>query len=212
MKYKIDIKHWKRQSHFQFFSNFEDPLFGMVANVDCSLAYRYTKEHHLPFYLYYLYQSLSAVNAIENFRYRIEEGQPVLYDTIHASTTILKADETFGFVFLPYYANFSDFLDEAQHRIDAAKQVAGLGLDKENARHDVIHYSAIPWVSFSSITHERSFQTSAGIPKITFGKYFWQDKKLIMPVSVFGHHGLMDGFHIGQYFEHFEALLTTVSV
>ncbi len=38
-------------------------------------------------------------------------------------------------------------------------------------------------------------------PKVTWGKYFKQDDRVLMPFSVQVHHGLMDGLHVGRYFE-----------
>jgi len=43
--------------------------------------------------------------------------------------------------------------------------------------------------------------------KITFGKTYRNANKLLMPVSVNAHHGLVDGKHIGTYFEIFQELL-----
>ncbi|KAA4195844.1 chloramphenicol acetyltransferase, partial [Bacteroides ovatus] len=33
------------------------------------------------------------------------------------------------------------------------------------------------------------------------GKYFRDGERLMMPVSVTCHHGLMDGYHVAQFIE-----------
>jgi chloramphenicol O-acetyltransferase type A len=63
----------------------------------------------------------------------------------------------------------------------------------------MIHYSIIPWISFSSISHLRKFNTDDSIPKIVFGKHHKKDNGLVMPVSAEVHHSLMDGLHVGKY-------------
>lgn len=39
------------------------------------------------------------------------------------------------------------------------------------------------------------------IPRISFGKYFKQDNKVLLPYSVQVNHMLLDGIHVGKYIE-----------
>ncbi|QNF31992.1 chloramphenicol acetyltransferase [Adhaeribacter swui] len=207
MKKELAVATWNRKEHFQFFSRFEEPFFSLVTNVDATAAYKKVKTVGGSFYLYYLYQSLAAVNTIENFRYRIEEDKVFCYDTIHASPTVLRDDTTFGFSFFEFQADFKNFAEGANRAIEKIKALSGLGLNENTGRLDVIHYSAIPWVSFTSLSHARSFTYKDSVPKITFGKYFWEQDKLWLPVSLTVHHGLMDGYHVGEFFKKFQDLL-----
>ena len=38
----IDIATWNRKEHFEHFSAFDDPFFGVTVNVDCTRAVSYT--------------------------------------------------------------------------------------------------------------------------------------------------------------------------
>ena len=207
MKKELAITTWNRKEHFQFFSRFEEPFFSLVANVDGTLAYQKAKAAGFSFYLYYLYLSLKAANATENFRYRIEEEQVFCYDTIHAWPTVLRDDKTFGFSFLEYQSNFSGFANLANATIQEVKAGSGLNLNENTGRMDVIHYSSIPWVTFTGLSYARSFSIKDNVPKITFGKYFWEQNKLLLPVSIAVHHGLMDGYHVGQFLQTYQELL-----
>lgn len=212
MKTIIDINTWKRKEHYMFFDRYEEPFFTITANVDCTKAYKHAKGMDLSFFLYYMHKSLVAVNAIDEFRCRIEEGQPVIYDIINGSTTVQNADELFTFAFLPYDKDFNAFYRHAKASVEKAKTVKGLGINDENNLNkliNVVHYSTIPWISFTSLTHERNFAQPDSIPKIAFGKYFNQADKLFLPVSVCMHHGLADGLHVGKYFELFQQLLSS---
>ncbi len=95
MKRKIDIETWDRKEHFQFFGSFEEPLYGITADVECTGAYQKAKEMGVSFFLLYLHCSLSAVNRVEAFRYRVEDGEPVVYHRIHAASTIGQYLQTF---------------------------------------------------------------------------------------------------------------------
>lgn len=154
-----------------------------------------------------MYQSLATVNAIEEFRYRIEDGKVVRYDKIHCSTTALNANNLFAFAFMPYTDKFEDFYIQAQEEIAKIKLITNMNLNEDNGRLNVIHYSTVPWFSFTGLTHERNFAIQDSIPKLIFGKYFKEGNKLLLPLSINAHHGLMDGYHVGQYYELFQQLL-----
>ncbi len=126
MKQLFDLENWPRKDHFNFFNQFEEPFFGVVVDIDCTLAYAKCKKEGKGFFLYYLYQALAAANAIENFRLRIEDHQIYLYDQVHASPVINRPDGTFGFSYIDYAENYEDFQIEAQKEIERVKQSTGL--------------------------------------------------------------------------------------
>jgi chloramphenicol O-acetyltransferase type A len=205
MKKPLDIENWARKDHYHFFKQFEEPFFGVCVNIDCTKAYEVAKQNGFSFFLYYLYQSLKAANIIEPFRYRIVDNEVFVFDKVHASPTINRPDGTFGFAYMDYNPDWHNFLQQAKAEIDKVQQTTGLipAVSGEN----VIHYSSIPWISFTSLSHARSFSFKDSIPKISFGKIAMQDGKKQMPVSVHVHHALMDGYHVGQYVSYFEELM-----
>jgi chloramphenicol O-acetyltransferase type A len=194
-----------RKDHFNFFKQFEEPFFSVCVNVDCTQAYLKAKENGVSFFLYYLYCSLEAANRIEAFRCRILEDEVFVYDVIHASSTINRPNETFGFSYIDYKDTLQEFVTEAKKEIDRVQ--ASTGLIPSNGTDNLIHYSAIPWVNFTGLTHARSFSFPDSIPKISFGKMIDNNGIKNMPLSITVHHGLMDGFHVGQYIDLFQELL-----
>lgn len=205
MKQLIDMDNWARKDHFRFFNTFDEPFFGVTVNVDCTNAYAKSKELGVSFFLYYLHKALAAANAVEAFRYRISGDNVYLYDVVHASPTINRPNGTFGFSYMDYHEDFDAFISEAQKEIDRVQNSAGLvpAISGEN----VIHFSAIPWVDFTSLSHARSFSFRDSMPKISFGKVTEKDGVKSMPVSIHVHHGLMDGYHVGQFTDKFQELL-----
>lgn len=205
MKQLITLDDWKRKDHFQFFSKFEEPFFGVTINIDCTLAYQQAKEKSNSFFLYYLYRALKAANAIENFRYRIIDKEVYLFDQINASATINRPDETFGFSYMDYDKNEELFYQNAKEEIVRVQQ--SKGLIPAGSGENVIHFSAVPWLDFTSLSHARSFTFPDSCPKISFGKVTENNGKKLMSVSIHAHHGLMDGFHIGLFTEKFQELM-----
>ena len=205
MKRKLDIETWKRKEHFKFFRNFDEPFFGCTVEVDCTKAYNTAKKEGYSFFLYYLHKSLVAINETENFCYRIEGEDIFIYDNIQASATINREDNTFGFSYIPYHKNFQDFLQEANIEIERVRSTNDLlpATSSEN----VVHYSSLPWLKFTALSHARHFAHDDSIPKISFGKLFEENGKKKMPYSIHVHHALVDGYHVSQHVNLFEALL-----
>ena len=208
----LDIENWNRKEHFQFFSQMDEPFFGIVAEIDCTDAYSFCKQNKMPFFMFYLHKAIIAVNQVEEFRYRIRVNEIIIFDTIHVTSTVRRTDNTFAFSFIPYSPSFKEFTEFARVETDNIKNSKGLRLSEDTGRKDVIHFSAVPWISFSGVTHPRNFKIIDSIPKITFGKYFQRNRRLIMSVSINAHHGLMDGYHVGKYLQLFEILLNDKSV
>jgi chloramphenicol O-acetyltransferase type A len=203
----LDIENWNRKEHFVFFNQFDEPFFGIVAEIDCTNAYQITKNNSIPFSLYCHYQAITAVNQIEEFRYRIKNDELIIFDTIHVTTTIGRDDNTFSFSFIPFTKSLNEFIDLAKIEIDRIKSSSSLGANENTGRLDVIHFSTVPWISFTGVTHPQNFKYKDSIPKITFGKYFHRNDRIIMPISVNAHHGLMDAFHFSRFLQVFEQLM-----
>lgn len=184
-----------------------DPFTGITANIDCTKALHTAKEAQVSFWLYYMHKSLVAANKITEFRYRIENDEVVCYDQIHSATTVDNADKTFTFAFLNYHENFDSFINEAIPVINESKASSGLRFDDDQKRNDCIHYTALPWIRFTALKHACNTGTRGSCPKISFGKFFEENGKLLLPVSVEINHALMDGKEIGQYLDLFETLM-----
>ena len=199
MKQKIDISTWNRKEHFEFFCTFEEPFFGITTPIDMTIAYEKAKAVQIPFFVYYLHKTIAAVNQVENFRYRIEGNEVVLYDEIDASSTIMREDKTFGFSFMKFNEDIHEFNTIVQKEIERIQTTTGI-LTREYTEN-IIHFSAVPWVNFTGLTHSRNFGVADSCPKISYGKVVEENEKKSMVISVTAHHGLVDGYHIGLFIE-----------
>ena len=96
----IDIATWNRKEHFEHFSAFDDPFFGVTVNVDCTRAYREAKDKGISFSLLVLHRIITAAAKVEEFRYRIEGDRVVCYDSLLPEATVGRADHTFSLLLL----------------------------------------------------------------------------------------------------------------
>jgi len=207
MKTLLDLDNWNRKEHFLFFKQMQEPFFGVNINIDCTKAYVTSKTLDTSFFIYYLHKTLVAVNAFESFRYRIENTHIYVHNRIDASATISRADGTFGFSLIQFHSDYSIFEQTALAEIERVQNTPGL-FTREFNDDNLIHFSAIPWINFTSLSHARSMTYPDSCPKISFGKMtFSNDGKRIMPMSIHVHHGLMDAIHVGQFVDYFQEIM-----
>jgi chloramphenicol O-acetyltransferase type A len=199
MKQIIDLATWNRKEHFEFFSTFEEPFFGITTPIDMTIAYEKAKAIQIPFFVYYLHKTIAAIYQVENFRYRIEGNEVVLYDEIDASATIMREDKTFGFSFMKFHFDIQEFAKIAQTEIERIQTTQGLFT--REFPENIIHFSAIPWINFTGLTHSRSYTLPDSCPKVSFGKLITENEKKSMSLAVMAHHGLVDGYHMGLFVE-----------
>ncbi|MDR2038904.1 MAG: chloramphenicol acetyltransferase [Bacteroidales bacterium] len=196
----IDKATWNRKEHFEHFSAFDDPFFGVTVNVDCTNTYQHAKKRGLPFSLLVVHRITTAASKVEEFRYRIEGDDVVCYDSLIPEGTVGRADHTFSFASFGYDADEYIFVQKAKAEIKRLQQTKGL--NKSDVYHpNAIHYSAVPWFSFTDMKHPSNMRSGDSVPKISTGKFFSEKDRLMMPVSITCHHGLMDGYHIGRFLE-----------
>ncbi|MCX2474657.1 chloramphenicol acetyltransferase [Pedobacter sp. MC2016-05] len=205
MKEKIDINTWIRKDHFEFFNAFEEPFFGVTVDVDCTSTYQEAKETGVSFFLLYLHKSLAAANKVEEFRYRIINGEVWKYDSVNAATTINRPNGTFGFGYMDFDPDFDKFKNEALKEIENVQQ--SIGLIPSSSGENVIHYSALPWLNFTSMSHARKFSYHDSCPKISFGMVRDENGRKVMGISIHVNHALMDGFHVSQFVDEYQSLL-----
>lgn len=202
MKKPLDIENWARKEHFHFFKKFEEPFFGITTELDCETAYTHCKALGISFFIYYLHKALLAANSLEPFRYTIEGDEVMIFEKVNASPTIMRPNGTFGFAYIEYFEDFAEFERHAKLEIDQVQK--GTGLDPSRSEDNMIHFSSIPWIKFTAVSHARSFSFRENCPKIVFGKL--SDNRM-MPVSIHVHHALMDGIHIAAFIEAFQNLM-----
>ena len=204
MKY-IDMESWPRRKHFEVFNGFDYPHFNVCADVEVTELQAAFKGVSASFTLGLTYALARAANSIPEFRYRIREGRVIEYDVIHPSITILLENETFSFCTLKYVDDFPEFIQDSEKIVSRVKENPVLA--DEPGQDDLLYMTSIPWISFTGFMHPIHMHPVDSVPRIAWGKIFQKDSSLYMPLSVQGHHGLMDGLHAGRYFARVQELL-----
>ena len=90
-----------------------------------------------------------------------------------------------------------------RRRIEFARVRGTTGLTRTTAEN-IMRHSVLPWIDFTSLSHARLFSKQDSCPFVTFGKMTEHDGKRSMPVAVHAHHALVDGLHVGLYYENLQ--------
>lgn len=202
MYHAVDIDAWERKSTYEFFLDYEDPFFNIAANIDVTRLHQFCKQNDLAFSIAALFLSLHAANDVREFRLRLMDERVVEFDRVEATQTILNDDETFSFCYFEWRDDIFEF--DRAGKAARTKYKTLKTFDVETDRIDLIYYSAIPWISFTSFKHASRRDNRQTVPRMVFGKIFDDGQAKKMPFSVEAHHALVDGVHVGKLFNLFQ--------
>ncbi len=202
----LDLNSWPRFETYKFFRHFDKPYFNICVQLDVSKLISTCKATNVSSFIAYHYLALRAANAVDEFHYRIRNDQVLVHDVIHGGSTLLLPTDTIAFVYFDYNPNFRNFATNTSRAIDDVRK--GSGAFEPRDDHDaLIHFTTLPWFSFTSFSHARNWGRDDSVPKIAFGKFYKESDTTLLPVSVEVHHALMDGVHMGRFINHLESLL-----
>ena len=190
----IDQHHWKRAAHCAIFRDSVEPCYCITWELDVTNFLKRVREKGCSFTMAMIYAVARCANGIEEFRYRFVDGQVALFDRIDTSFTWLEPEtELFKVVTVPMQDTMEDYaaLASKTAREQKAYFIGAPG-------NDVFHFSALPWISFTSITHTISGKRDAAAPVFDWGKYTKRDGRYYLPFSVQAHHSFVDGVHVGK--------------
>lgn len=200
----IDMETWSRREHFELFSAYGYPHWGMCANVDITALYPAVKQSGFSLTVALVYLITRASNAIPEFRYRIRDDKVIEHEIVNPGFTFLAEEDAFSFCFVDYTEDYSVFAARAEERIAYVKEHPWV---KQVPQDDVLYMTAIPWVSFTSFLHPMRLQPEDSIPRFVWGKFFKDGEQLKMPLGVQGHHALLDGIHAGKFYAEMQEYL-----
>ena len=202
MKKKIDLDQWDRKEHFLFYSRFKEPFHGVNVSMDVTAIKEHCKQTKESLFITYVHRAIIAVNATEAMRYRIIDHEVYLFDTTHVTATIARDQYPFGFSYVAFDSDYERFKSDATTEFNRVRNSKGLDLSSD--MENIVHFSALPWIEFTGITHARDLERQDCSPKITFGKITQKQGRWYMPMSVHVHHGLVYGKDVANFIERFQ--------
>ena len=179
------------------------PQYNISFNIDITELLAEIKKKAFPFNITMIYLSTMSANQIEEFKYRIRDGKVVLHESVHPSFTDMEeGDEYFKIVTVDMKNTLRDFINTAKYKSKNQKEY--FVFDELVGRDDFIYYTSIPWISFTQLSHTINLNKDDAVPRISWGRYFADGQKILLPFSVQVNHSFVDGIHIAKYKEKLE--------
>lgn len=208
MDYKVlDMDKYSRRKHFDYFRSLAYPYVGMTVNVDITDFVRKTKEEGLPFFLSLCYCVAQAANGVPEFRQRIRDGSIIQYDWCQTSHTLALEDGSYCYCTLESNMSFREYLPRAVEAQKLASKERPLE-DGEDG-DSLLFVSSIPFISYTSLIQPVPCPADSN-PRISWGKYFRQGDRLMLPITVLCHHALVDAIHISRFYATLDMALTSL--
>jgi chloramphenicol O-acetyltransferase type A len=196
---QIDLETWSRREQFEFFQSFGIPHLAITAPVDITPLRTALKRAGIPFTVGWVHTVARAANAVPALRQRLDGKGVVEYDTVHPAITVLTEEELFAFCTLPYAETLEEFAPEAVRRIEATKTSTSMYAEPD--REDFLFMTALPWVAFTGFLHPMTLDPTDSVPRFAWGRYEEKDGRVVIPLNVQAHHALVDGVHLGAFYE-----------
>lgn len=201
----IEFTNPHRKKHFEFFNSMNHPHFNLCGNVEITGFINKIKAEKLSFTAAIAWIMSKAANDIPEFRQRVRGQKVVQHEVVHPSFSVeTEVADVFSFCEVKYSEKQVDFLARAKKTMTEMR--TNPSMEDDHSRDDYLFMSSIPWISFTSMQHAMSYHPSDSVPRIVWGKHFLDGNKIMMPLSVQVHHAVVDGRHVGQYFERVNAL------
>ena len=199
MKY-IDETAWARKPISDGFGELDYPFFSVTFPVEVTALYGWAKAAGVSVYHACIHAVMETVNALDPFLYKLRADGVVRHDFLSPSFTVPEG-ELFKIVTVDWRPGETvrDFSARAKRQAEAQETLFPDAASE--ARDDLVYISCLPWLAFTSLTNERSFDKRDSIPRLAWGRMTLSEGKRYMPFSVDVNHRLIDGRHIGMLSE-----------
>lgn len=201
MKY-IDLEQYPRRSHYEFFRSLAYPYVGFTANVDVTKLVSAAKAQHGSTFLACLWAAAQAANSVPELRQRIVDEQIVEFEHCDTAHTVALPDNTFCNCRTDCRMPLEAYLTAGREAQAQAMTRHGF-ISTQEDETSLIFASCVPWVAFTHVIQPAPIPADTN-PRIVFGKYIMERDRVLMPLSIQANHALVDGWHLGQFYQAFE--------
>ncbi len=197
MSFEI-IDNYYRKAHFDFFRSYRNPFYAITFELEATKLKSFCEARSWPIYRNLCYYVARAMQPLADYRYRVRDDRIVLYDALEVAATLPTADGLFSFAYLGYHPDAGEFNRQAEALDHSGRAAVSL---EQPADTNQILFSAIPGVRFTGLTHATPDDTLDGRPRVSFGQFFEQSGRLMVPVGLEVNHVFVDGAAIGTFVE-----------
>ena len=189
----IDMNNWDRKEYFEHYYQNIPCTYSMSVKLDIT-SLKQRGKHLYSALLFFLTQ---IINQHREFRFSFDnQGRLGYFDEMLPSYTVFNPEtETFTSIWSNVPKKYEDFYDIYKSDVATFGKNKGV-VGKPDMPENVFNVSMIPWMSFEGFNLNLQKGYDYLLPIFTFGKYFFENEKCVLPLSIQVHHAVCDGFHV----------------
>lgn len=198
----IDLSSWKRRDHYRHFSGNIRCTYSVTVNIDIDGLAKELKRRELKIYIAQIYMISCVANMYTEFKMGISsKGDVGYWDVVCPSFTVFnRSSETFSNIYVPYISNFFAFYEKCNRVISSYVNSNAL-FPQGDMPNNIFTISSLPWLEFTGFNLNIDCEEIYLPPIFTIGRFCMKNGGKHMPLSIQVHHGVCDGYHVGQFTE-----------
>lgn len=216
----IDLDNYPRKSHLEYFMLMTHPQLNVTVDVDVTDLRAFCKSENCSFFLSFVHVVAISADSIPQFRQRIHRlCEEELRDPAHnapkegvfagceireyeqspTSHTEATGNELYCYCPLYHHMPWSEYITTATEKQKIARAKGTL---EEDPEIEAFYFpTCIKWIHYRDIVHPMTDRYDSN-PRFSWGKYEEDYRgRLMMPLTVAAHHGLVDGIHLGKFYD-----------
>lgn len=204
----IHMEDYPRRDHFRYFCSLPNPFVSLTVPVDVTPLAAACKAQGCSFYLAMIHAVACAANQVPQFRQRVHEGGIVQFERCDTSHIELLEDDTYCYCTLQHAMPLTAYFQTAEAARAKARSHATIEEDPADTE-SMFFVSCLPWLHYTSLSEPTGNDSN---PRFSWGKYDADHRgRLLMPLSVTAHHGLVDGVHIARFYQQLDGQLCRIA-
>ncbi len=195
----IDTNSWKRKPYFDHYFNQIRCTYSITVNIDITNVLSFKDRNKVKLYPLLIYVISKAVNKYEEFRTAINDrGEIGVWETLSPCYTVFHKDsESFSNIWTEWNDDLNLFLSNFEQDSKRFGQIDRIDA-KPNTPANVFPISSLPWTTFTGFNLNIFADGTYLLPIFTYGKYFKDGNRYLIPLSIQVHHAICDGFHVSR--------------
>lgn len=204
----VNLRTWPRAEQFRLFRAYERPHYAITTRIDATRLMAARAEGGLSPFRAVIYAIGAGLHAVPELRMRFRDTRVTLYDRLLLSPAVPLDNGAYGYTYLAWLSDRAAFDAHAKERIDEVRTGQTLNAN-DGSIEDVAYLSCLPWLDYTALDNAMPDANDC-IPRISWGKIVPKGEGHDMAMTIQVHHALVDGRHVGQFFEATAAALDDI--
>lgn len=203
---RTEIENFNRMELFKHYHANTNPFSFVTIKVDITNLYKLCKKNKNTYATIGFYIAL-AINEVDAFKYRYEDGKIYYYDVVRPNFTQMFKDGNIGYFSCDMKDNYNEFIEEYNVVQNKFLETSTSMVSKDQGE---VWFSCEPWFNFSSCV--TPFDKEVTIPQVIWDRFIIEDDRCYINMMIMSHHGFVDGSHIGLFINKFSEIVQNIEV